>query len=165
MDQKKLERLVEPILSNHGLELDAFETVPAGKRTLVRIVVDGDGANGRGPTLDEISVVTRAISKMLDAEPAAGNQSFTLEVSSRGIGRPLTQPKHFRRNVSRLVRIKTSDENFVGRIKSADETEVLIEIDGTTRQVPYTQISKAIIEVEMKRKDDLDDDTSEREES
>ena len=79
-----------------GLELEAVEIIPAGKRRLLRVVVDGDGPEGRGPVLDEIAEASRALSAALDSSDVVGAAAYTLEVSSRGVGRPLELPRHWR---------------------------------------------------------------------
>ena len=71
-----------------------MEITPAGKRRILRIAVDKDG----GVTLDDVAEATREISRVLDASDAMGEQPYTLEVTSRGVDRPLTLPRHWRRN-------------------------------------------------------------------
>ena len=90
--------LLTPILAQFDLELEAVEVMPAGKRRLLRVVVDGDGPDGRGPLLDDIAEASKALSAALDASDAVGAAAYTLEVSSRGVSRPLTLPRHWRRN-------------------------------------------------------------------
>ena len=84
MNTTDLEALVAPVVAAHRLEVDRLEVMTAGKRSVVRVFLDGDGPEGRGPSLDEIADATRAISKVLDGAPAMGSQPWTLEVSSRG---------------------------------------------------------------------------------
>lgn len=151
MDRQKLEGLVAPILESHNLELDALETVRAGKRTVLRVVVDSDGVNGAGPSLDEIAKATRDISQMLDETPAAGKQSFTLEVSTRGLNRPLTELKHYRRNIGRLVKVNTEEQSFVGRIQGVGQDSVLLVVEGADVELSLADIKKALIQVEMNR--------------
>ena len=93
MQEQQLAVLVEPILAETGLELDSLEVIPIGKRRLLRITVDGDGPHGRGPLLDDISTASARISTALDASNAVGNAPYTLEVTSRGVGKPLTEAK------------------------------------------------------------------------
>ena len=120
MNEHALASLVEPILATAGLELDRMEIVRAGKRSVLRFYLDGDGPQGQGPSLDEIAEATRAISVALDDSPAVGNAPYTLEVSSRGVSRPLTEAKHFRRNTGRLVTLTVADGSLSGRILGAD---------------------------------------------
>ena len=81
MRESQIVGLLEPVLAQHGLDLDAVEVLPAGKRRLLRVVVDGDGPEGTGPLLDDIAEATRAISVALDESPAVGSAPYTLEVS------------------------------------------------------------------------------------
>ena len=153
MKESQIAGLLTPILAQHGLDLDAVEVVPAGKRRLLRIVVDGDGPHGRGPLLDDIAEATKALSAALDAaEKVVGNHPYTLEVSSRGVGRPLELPRHWRRNVGRLVAVQTAaGEAFTGRITAADEEAVELDVEGTVRRVEQAEVTKALVQVELNR--------------
>ncbi|GAA1397211.1 ribosome maturation factor RimP [Luteococcus peritonei] len=168
MNERTVTPIVQPILEAHGLELDSLDVIPAGKRKVLRITVDGDGPKGRGPLLDDIASATRDISDALDEAPEIGNQPFTLEVSSRGVGKPLTEAKHFRRNRDRLVQASLVDGSVLrARIQSADEAHVvLVEEPEPGKKLPadldprhelgYDEITKATIQVEMNRKHDPD---------
>ena len=148
MNEQAITQAIEPVLAGHGLELDRLEVVPAGRRSVVRITVAGDGPHGRGPLLDDIAEASRAISAALDAADI-GRQPYTLEVSSRGTSRPLTEPKHFRRNLTRLVHIVLAGGGVAdGRIIDADDTGVLLD---PQRRVDYADIVKATIQVELNR--------------
>ena len=139
--------LVDPL---HALELDveAVEITPAGKRRILRVAVDKDG----GVTLDDIAVATREVSRVLDDSDVMGEQPFTLEVTSRGVDRPLTQPRHWRRNADRLVKVTLADgEVLTGRIVDSDEAEARVNVEGTHRQVAYAEVSKALVQIEFNR--------------
>ena len=160
MRDAAIEAVVTPVLEGFGLELDALEVVPAGKRRVVRIVVDGDGPKGRGPLLDDIASASQAVSAALDGSDAMGQAAYTLEVSSRGVGRPLTDPKHWRRNTTRLVRVDlVGGTQLTGRITMAGAEAVELDVDGTPREVRYADMTKALVQVELNRKvsDDLDE--------
>ena len=152
--------LLAPILDQLDLDLEAVDVVPAGKRRLLRIVVDGDGAAGHGPNLDDIAEATKAISEALDAADVTGASPYTLEVSSRGVGRPLELPRHWRRNAGRLVSLTTTAGDRVsGRIVSSTDSSVRLDVGGAERELPYTEVTKAHIEVEMNRStQDLDEE-------
>lgn len=159
MQEPDVIALLEPVAASCGMEIDRVEILSAGKRQVLRIFVDGDGPNGRGPSLDDIAAVTHAISAALDAWPAAGSQPYTLEVSSRGVNRPLTASKHFRRNTGRLVAVTlTGGGAFTGRILAVDGDVVTFDVDGVTRAVPTADIAKALVQVEMNRSLGADDD-------
>lgn len=157
MQESQLRALVEPILAEHGLELDGVDITPVGKRKLLRITVDGDGPLGRGPLLDDISAASARISAELDASPAVGQAPFTLEVTSRGVGKPLTQPQHFRRNTLRMVKLWLPDGDVTGRIRGASEETVTIEVDGENQDVALADITKAVVQVEMNPPKELRD--------
>ena len=161
MKSERIADVVGPVLAERGLELDDIEIVPAGKRSIVRIIVDGDGPKGRGPLLDEIASATRAISAALDESDATGQAPYTLEVTSRGISRPFTKPQHWRRNIGRLVKVRVADETIVGRIIAADETGATIDIEGNQRRIEYVDSKKPVVQVELNRPVDPDlDDVS-----
>jgi ribosome maturation factor RimP len=137
-------------LQELGLDLEAVELTPAGKRRVLRIAVDKDG----GVTLDDVAAATRAINEVIDASDVMGEQPYTLEVTSRGVDRPLTEPRHWRRNRSRLVKVTLADGSaLTGRIGETDEEQVSLDVDGTARTVPFAEVKKALVQIEFNRKD------------
>lgn len=151
MQDNQLASIIEPILASHGLELDSLDVTPVGKRSILRITVDGDGPKGRGPLLDDIAAASKAISVALDESTATGSAPYTLEVSSRGVGKPLTEGKHFRRNTGRLVMVNLADGEVTGRIEGADDERVSLYVGGTARDVNIADIKKAVVQVELNR--------------
>lgn len=152
MKESQIADALSPILAQFDLELDAIEILPAGKRRLLRVVVDGDGPDGRGPMLDDIAEASRALSAALDASDAVGAAAYTLEVSSRGVARPLTLPRHWRRNEGRLVTVVTSaGDRLSGRIVSAGESGVRLNVDGTQRELGYAEVAKAQVQTELRK--------------
>lgn len=152
MNSDRIAAVIKPVLGQFALELDAVEIMPAGRRSVVRVVVDGDGSDGKGPSLDDIAEATKAVSGALDDSDATGAGSYTLEVTSRGVSRPLTLSRHWRRNVDRLVAVTLSGgEAVTGRIIGSDDDAVTLDVDGTARQLAYAQISKALVQVELNR--------------
>lgn len=134
-----------------GLDIEAVEVTPAGKRRVLRVAVDKDG----GVTLDDVADATREVNRVLDDSDVMGDQPYTLEVTSRGVDRPLTLPRHWRRNTARLVRVVLADGSSVtGRVQSHDEDPaggVRLDVSGVSRAVPYAEIKKALVQVEFKR--------------
>ena len=146
--------LVDP-LQQMGLDVEAVEVTPAGKRRVLRVAVDKDG----GVTLDDVADATREVSRVLDESDVMGEQSYTLEVTSRGVDRPLTLPRHWRRNADRLVKVSLVEGDTVtGRISGATDDSVTLEVDGSTRELPYADIAKALVQVEFNRKHDKEHD-------
>ncbi|RMB59778.1 ribosome maturation factor RimP [Tessaracoccus antarcticus] len=149
MHEQQLTELIAPILTWHGLELDELDVKPMGRRSLLRITVDGDGPDGTGPLLDDISAAASQISAALDVSDAVGASPFTLEVSSRGVSKPLTQAKHFRRNVGRLVTVTVGTSEITGRILSVTQDEVVLDVKGKEMSRQLAEIDKAVVQVEM----------------
>jgi ribosome maturation factor RimP len=148
------QELVDPLRAL-GLDIEAVEITPAGKRRILRVAVDQDG----GVTLDEVAEATREVNRVLDASDVMGEQPYTLEVTSRGVDRPLTLPRHWRRNAGRLVKVTLADGSaVVGRIGESDDTQVTLEVDGEHRQVAYTEVKKALVQVEFNRPADEDEE-------
>lgn len=162
MNENQLSALLRPVLAEYGLELEDLHVTPVGKRKLVRITVDGDGPHGRGPLLDDITAASQAISHALDDADFGGAAPYTLEVSSRGVSKPLAEPKHYRRNTGRLVKLWLADGELVGRIVASDDHAVTIEIGGTERVCAFADIRKAVVQVELNRPaPELDDEDEE----
>ena len=131
-----------------GLDLEAIDLSRAGKRSVLRVAVDKDG----GVDMDDIAAATAEVSRVLDDSDVMGNRSYTLEVSSPGVDRPLTLPRHWRRNADRLVAVSLADgEEVTGRIVETDETGAGIDSGGTVRRVDFADVVKARIQIEFKR--------------
>jgi ribosome maturation factor RimP len=145
-----LETLVETTVASLGLDLEALELTPAGKKRVLLVAVDRDGGVG----IDDITDATRALSEVLDSTEVMGEQPYTLEVTSRGVDRPLTQPRHWRRNEGRLVRLRLAadDASVDGRIGASDDSGVDI-VGRTTTRYAYSDITSALVQIELNRKD------------
>lgn len=131
-----------------GLDLEAVDLSKAGKRSVLRVAVDKDG----GVDMDDIAEATKAVSDVLDDSDLMGNGAFTLEVSSPGVDRPLTLPRHWRRNQTRLVRVDLVEGDPVtGRIVASDESEATLDVGGTEQVIAYGEVSRAKIQIEFKR--------------
>lgn len=142
--------LADP-LSAVGLDLEAIDLTPAGKRRLLRVAVDKDG----GVTLDDIAEATKLVSGLLDESDAMGAQPYTLEVTSPGVDRPLTHPRHWRRNRGRLVRVSGQDGSTVtGRITDSDDDAASLDVDGAARRVAFADVAKAKVQIELNRRED-----------
>ena len=157
-DSARLSRLIEPVLRAMDIDLEAIKVSSAGRRKLLRVVVDADG----GVSLDEIAELSREVSARLDAADAMGDAPYTLEISSPGVDRPLTQPRHWRRATGRLVLVPVNgkDQNYErnsrgdpaplqARIISADEDSVTLDIDGERRAVRYGELGPGRVQVEF----------------
>ena len=162
-DPAELARLLEPVIHASGMDLETVKVSPAGRRRLLRLVVDADGGVG----LDEIAEVSREVSARLDASGAMGEVPYTLEISSPGVDRPLTQPRHWRRAEGRLVSVPlaAADGNasssqtagarrtptIEGRVLVAGETTVTLEVDGERLELDYAELGPGRVQVEFGR--------------
>jgi ribosome maturation factor RimP len=156
VDDRKLAGLIEPVVAAVGMDLESVRMTVAGRRRLLRIVVDSD----HGVSLDEAADVSREISAMLDASNALGDFPYTLEVSSPGVDRPLTEPRHWRRARGRLVRVKVAGEGSLeGRVLAADADGVTLGLASDERRFLYADMGAGSVQVEFGRIPDaeLDD--------
>ena len=148
--RSRLTEVLRGPLAAQGLDVEAIELTPAGRRRLLRVAVDKDG----GVTMDDVADATKAVSQLLDESDVLGESPYTLEVTSPGTDRPLTLPRHWRRNQSRLVKVTTKDGKTVtGRVLTSDDHGATLDVDGRQRVVPYDEVSKARIQIEFNRKE------------
>jgi len=158
----RLAQLLAPAVEGAGYDLEDVRVSPAGKRRVVRVVVDRDG----GPTLDQVAAVSRAVSDVLETaeqdDPELLGGAYVLEVSSPGVDRPLTQARHWRRSTTRLVAASLRDgSTLTGRVLSADDDVVVLEVEGSPRAVQLADLDRGVVQVEFNRpgaQDERDDD-------
>lgn len=144
---------LSPVVTEVGLELDELKLSKAGKYRVLEIAIDGDSVD-----LDKIAEVSRAISAYLDESNLMGEQPYTLEVTTRGVDRPLVKPAHWQRNVGRLVKVAGDAIDATGRIKSFNNPRVTLEINGKEKDVDINSINKAVIQVEFKKNQSSEQD-------
>lgn len=146
-----LTELLTPAVTRAGFVLEEVTVTPVGKRRLVAVVVD---CEDRYPSLDEVTVVSKEVSAILDNYTQMGEMPFTLEVTTPGIDRPLTLGRHWKKNIGRLVKITPkTGEKYIGRIASVKDNAVTIEMKGKESEISFAEISRAQIEVEFNRKE------------
>lgn len=143
---ERLEPVVAAAVAGAGFELEDVHVQQAGRTQLVKVVVDGD----KGIGLDEIADVSRAVAEALDTRDDVLAGAYTLEVTSPGLDRPLTRPRHWRRARLRKVVVRLAEEKFAARVGDADEEGVELLVDGQLRRVGYADIEQAVVEVEFK---------------
>lgn len=143
-----LESVVRDAVVGTGFELEGLDEVRAGQRWLVRVIIDSDAGVG----LEDIATVSRAVSLALDDRDELLGGPYTLEVTSPGVDRPLTRPRHWRRNRLRLVRVVVADSaELVGRIGDCDDEGVTLLVSGALRRVRYAELRRAVVEVEFRQ--------------
>ena len=152
VDEGRIGDVIRPVVTAAGLDLESVRVTAAGRRRLLRVVVDSDP----GVSLDDAAAVSRELSAALDAVAVMGDFPYTLEVSSPGVDRPLTERRHWRRAVGRLVQVTVTDSGapgpVSGRIVSADADGVALDVGGdpkARRRFPYTVLGPGRIQVEF----------------
>ena len=147
---QKVYDALSPVVSAAGYDLEDVSVTAAGRRSVVRIVVDRDG----GVDLDAVADVSRTVSAALDESDVMGTASYVLEVTSPGVDRPLTQPRHWRRAKGRLVSVAVADAGTVrGRVRDADESEVVLEINGGVERFAVDRLGPGHVQVEFAREE------------
>jgi ribosome maturation factor RimP len=148
-DRARLRAVIAPIVEAGGYDLEELAVSRAGRRQVVRVVVDGD----EGVNLDTVADLSREVSAALDADEQVGGAvipgEYVLEVSSPGVDRPLTEPRHWRRNIGRLVNVPVDGARLVGRISAADSERVTLEVDGVRQDVGYARLGAGRIQIEF----------------
>jgi ribosome maturation factor RimP len=150
--REHLLEVLTPVVTATGHDLEDVTVTSAGRRSLVRVIVDADD----GVDLDAIADVSRAVSDALDSDSPGGAAfagPYVLEVSSPGVDRPLTDPRHWRRAVGRLVQVAVGDDTITGRVRAAAGSGVTLEIAGSLREIAWADLGKAKVQVEFNRSD------------
>ncbi|MET9887672.1 ribosome maturation factor RimP [Streptomyces sp. NPDC006430] len=152
----RLRGLLEPLVAAKGLDLEDIELSKAGKRRMLRIIVDSD----EGVELDACAELSREVSDKLDETDVMGEDEYVLEVSSPGADRPLTEHRHYVRAIGRLAKFQlTEGGELIARILDVDDEGMDLEVPGvkgrkaTARRIAFTDIAKARVEIEFNRKD------------
>jgi ribosome maturation factor RimP len=157
----RLREVIEPVVTAAGYDLEDLSVSRAGRRHVVRVIVDADG----GINLDGVADVSRAVSAALDAAEESGGDlvagEYQLEVSSPGVDRPLVLPRHWRRNVGRLVKVSArgsaGERQLTGRVVEADDERVVLETDAGRAEHGYAELGPGRVQVEFHRLDEIDE--------
>ena len=148
----QISELVTPAVSDQGFYLEDVHVATPGSHRIVTCIVDGDASLN----LDQVTAVSRVISELLDEAAFMGETPFTLEVTSPGVDRPLTQPRHFAKNVDRRLKIiKLDGSEVTGRILSNTDHDVTLAItvkkETSEQIVSLSEIKRAVVEIEFNR--------------
>ena len=144
----RLQPIVAEAVTAAGFDLDSFEVQQAGRRQLVKVVVDSDDGIG----LDEVAEVSRKVAAALDENEHVLASAYTLEVTSPGLDRPLTERRHWRRARFRLVKVTPAEgAAFIGRVGHAGADAARVLEGGEIRDVRYAGVAKAVVEIEFKQ--------------
>ncbi len=151
--REHLLEVLDPLVTDAGYDLEDITVTAAGRRSLVRVIVDADG----GIDLDAVAVVSRIVSDALDgdAEGAAAGRilsgSYVLEVSSPGVDRPLTEPRHWRRAHGRLVAVAVAGRAVTGRVADVDADGIRLDVDGKIITAGWPELGRGKVQVEFNR--------------
>jgi ribosome maturation factor RimP len=150
----QISEFISSALHKAGYFLEDINVVSPGQHRIVTVIVDGESALN----LDQVTVASKLVSELLDEAPFMGETPFTLEVTSPGIDRPLTLPRHFAKNADRLLKVTKADGEVVtGRILSNTEDDVTLTVtekkDVKEVSIALADIKRAQVEIEFNRKD------------
>jgi ribosome maturation factor RimP len=160
----RLSGWIQPVVDGAGYDLEELVVTPAGRRSVVRVVVDRD----RGVTLDDIAEVSRVVSEVLDANDDGMGRPYVLEVTSPGVDRPLLEQRHWRRNIGRLVTVEVGPaggtDEVTGRIMAVEDTGVTLAVEAKSKlgakkrpptplPVPWNHLGAGRVQVEFGRSD------------
>ncbi len=150
----QISELITPALQKAGYFLEDVNLVSPGQHRIVTVIVDGE----TGLNLDQVTVASKLVSELLDEASFMGETPFTLEVTSPGIDRPLTLPRHFAKNVDRLLKVTKNDGVVLtGRIRSNTQDDVRLEVTEKKEVkevvISLAEIKRAMVEIEFNRKD------------
>jgi ribosome maturation factor RimP len=157
IDRDRLQAAVADAVTNTGFDLEEVTAQRIGRRYLIQVTVDRDG----GVDLDRVAVVSRAVSQALDDAEADREiipGEYELQVGSPGVDRPLTEPRHWRRNVDRLVSVRVDGRQLTGRVLAADGDGVELDIDGTPHRYTFVDLGPGKVQVEFRRRPADSDD-------
>jgi ribosome maturation factor RimP len=150
VSRQRVHDALAPVVSAAGYDLEDVSVTTAGRRSVVRVVVDRDG----GVDLDAVAEVSRSVSEVLDGADVMGTAPYVLEVTSPGVDRPLTEPRHWRRATGRLVRVHVPDGgHLTGRVAGGDDDTIRLDVDGDVRTFAYTDLGPGHVQVEFSRED------------
>jgi len=142
--KEDISAVITPALSALGFYLEDVTITSAGRRSMLTVIVDGD----THLSLDQVTSATKAIGEIVESLQSLGDTPFTLEVTSPGLDRPLTKPRHWRKNIDRLVKVVLLDGKVVkGRIKAASEVSATVD----ESEINFADIKRASLEVEFKQ--------------
>ena len=152
LDEGRIADVIRPVVAAVGVDLESVRVSAAGRRRVLRVVVDSD----QGVSLDDAATISRKLSAALDTVAVMGDFPYTLEVSSPGVDRPLTEPRHWRRAVGRLVQVSATDTGYVGasgsisgRVVAADADGVTLDVGGDRHRFGYAALGVGAVQVEF----------------
>jgi ribosome maturation factor RimP len=143
-NKEQVAAAITPAIESLGFYVEDIAITSAGKRSMLTVIVDGD----THLSLDQVTVATKAISEIVENLPTLGNNPFTLEVTSPGLDRPLTKPRHWQKNKDRLIKIILNDgKEITGRIKDSMQSAATVD----EQVINFADMKRATLEIEFKQ--------------
>lgn len=146
-----LQRLAEPVAGAAGMDLESVQLSTIGRRRVLRVVVDAVGGVG----VDDMAVLSHTLSAKLDSSGIMGDAPYTLEVTSPGVDRPLTERRHWQRAVGRMVRVPVASRAVTvqGHVVAVQDDRVVLNIGGARREFGFAELGPGKVQVEFRRDD------------
>lgn len=146
---ERISKLVEPVVIALGYELVGVEHFPQGKGSLLRIYIDAPS----GVTVDDCERVSRQIGALLDIEEPIGS-TYTLEISSPGLNRPLFTGDHFAHFAGKEASVTLHTPlngrcKFKGLLRGMRDHYVVILVENEEFELPLEDIKKARLVPEL----------------
>jgi ribosome maturation factor RimP len=171
-EAKRLFDLLNPTVQAHHLFLEDVSVHIAGTHRTVNVVVDLEQDQSGSVGMDKIASISRELSAVMDSDPHDDGRPYDLEISSPGVGRPLTEPRHWHRAQGRMVKVNLgAGEDITGRLLLVDEAGITIRPElpvrkgmkpkhGEPERIGFAKIRRGNVEIEFSRLDDaqLDED-------
>ncbi|AQW88150.1 putative protein (DUF150 domain) [Campylobacter pinnipediorum subsp. caledonicus] len=121
-----------------GVELYDTEIANENSKAIFRVYITKNG----GVNLEDCEKVSRFLSPIFDVTPPISGD-YILEVSSPGLERKLEQPKHFISSIGELLKIKTNETTFKGRLISVNNTSIILQNNDGDVTINFADIKKA----------------------
>ena len=149
-ENERIERLIAPTVE--GMGYDLVRIAIGGGRGSARLQVMAERKDGAAMTVEDCAEISRTISAVLDVEDPI-ESSYTLEVSSPGIDRPLTRKADFDRFKGHRAKLEAARpidgrRKFKGLLKGLEGDEVRIDCDGAEFKVPFGLVQKATLVID-----------------
>ena len=143
MNNSKLVQLLKPVVESLGYIFWSCEYLAQGKHSVLRIYIDKED----GIEMEDCAVVSRQISQLLDVE-APIQSNYSLEVSSPGLDRPLSELWHFEQYVGNEITIKlyqpiNKKRVFNGIIEQVEDNILRLNSNDTVVDIPLDSVNKA----------------------
>ena len=146
--EQRTEKFLLPLMEEHGFELVDVEFVKEAGVWYLRAYIDKEG----GIAVDDCEVISRKVSDWLDKEDFI-DESYILEVSSPGLGRPLKKEKDFARSIGKDVEVRlykalNKSKEYTGALEAYDKESVTLKMEDGS-QITFQRADIALIRLAL----------------